>query len=78
MTSDTHAFKPGEKAPTSGVYEVAHDKLDSEHHAHPHRVILISGATFPRCRGCGGEVRYRVIEAVDRIEEHPLLSTDKQ
>ncbi len=78
MTAQTQSFEPEETVPTSGIYEVMHDKLDSEHHAHPHRVTMLSGATFPPCRGCGRGVRYRLCEAAEHIEEHHLFSTGKQ
>lgn len=63
-------FKPGDKVPTSGVYEVIHDKLDGEDHAHPHRVIAMAGTLFPHCRGCHEFVRFRLHEAAEPVELH--------
>ena len=37
MANNYDVFKPGEKVPTSGIYDVIHDKLDGDDHAHPIR-----------------------------------------
>ena len=63
-------FKPGDKAPVSGIYEVIHDKVDGREHALPHQVIAIAGTTFPGCRVCREHVRFRVIRAVERVQAH--------
>ena len=34
MITKMNEFKPGDKVPTSGIYDVIHDKLDGEDHAH--------------------------------------------
>ncbi|HUP07363.1 MAG TPA: hypothetical protein VMU47_09430 [Caldimonas sp.] len=68
-----HEHKPGEKVAKSGIYDVVHDRMDGERHAHDHRVSVVSGTKFPPCRGCGHGVRYRLHEAVQHIKEHPLL-----
>ena len=33
MTKEIDEFKPGEKVPVSGIYDVIHDKLDGHDHA---------------------------------------------
>src|SRR5271166_714897 len=53
-------FTPWEKAETCGIYDVFHDKIDGEHHAQQHQVIVIAGTVFPRCKGCGEWVRFRL------------------
>lgn len=73
MVSGTREFKPGEKVPTSGIYDVVHDRLDGEHHAEPHQVTAISGKVFPPCRGCHGGVRFRLHVAAEHIDTQDLL-----
>ena len=70
MTMHQDDFKPGEKIAASGIYDVLHDSLDGEPHAHPHQVIAVSGAIFPPCRACGGGVRYRLHQAAEHVGEH--------
>jgi hypothetical protein len=43
----------------SGIYQVIH----REHRA-PHRALVRVGDTFPRCKGCGEAVRFRLIKQV--------------
>lgn len=61
LTKDKE-FQPGEKATTSGVYDVFHDKIDGEHHAHQHQVIVMAGTVFPRCKGCRQWVKFRLAQ----------------
>ncbi len=49
-------FKPGDKAPHSGIYDVLHDK----EHAKPHHVTVIHGRTLPPCNNCGKGVTFRL------------------
>jgi hypothetical protein len=70
MTKNLEELKPGEKVPTSGIYDVIHDKLDGDHHALPHQVTAIAGKVFPRCRGCHGSVRFRLHQAAEHVEDH--------
>lgn len=63
-------LKPGDKVPTSGIYDVIHDKLDGDDHAQPHQVTVISGTVFPPCRGCKGSVSFRLHQAAERLEAH--------
>jgi hypothetical protein len=64
-------FQPGEKATTSGVYDVYHDKIDGEHHAHQHQVIVMAGTVFPRCKGCRQWVKFRLAEQAVFIDKDP-------
>jgi hypothetical protein len=70
MTKNFEEFKPGERVPTSGIYDVVHDKLDGDHHALPHQVTAIAGKMFPPCRGCHGSVRFRLHLAAEHVEDH--------
>ncbi len=70
MAKEKDEFKPGEKVPASGIYDVIHDKLDGDDHAHPHQVTAVSGTVFPPCRGCHGGVRFRLHLAAEHIEAH--------
>jgi hypothetical protein len=68
-------FQPGDKAKTSGVYDVFHDKIDGEHHAHQHQVIVMAGTVFPRCKGCRQWVRFRVAQEAIPIDQDPNFET---
>lgn len=70
MAKEIDEFKPGEKVPVSGIYDVIHDKLDNDDHAQSHQVTAVSGTVFPSCRGCRGEVRFRLHLAAEHIEAH--------
>jgi len=70
MANNDDVFKPGEKVPTSGIYDVIHDKLDGDDHAHPHQVTAITGTVFPPCRGCKGSVRFRLHQAAEHLDAH--------
>jgi hypothetical protein len=64
-------FQPGEKATTSGVYDVFHDKIDGEHHANQHQVIVLAGTIFPRCKGCREWVRFRLLSEAQYVDKDP-------
>jgi hypothetical protein len=68
-------FQPGEKAKTSGVYDVFHDKIDGEHHAHQHQVIVLAGTIFPRCKGCRQWVKFRLAQQAEFIDQDPHFET---
>jgi hypothetical protein len=70
MNNHANDFKPGDTAPFSGIYDVTHDKLDGDEHAHPHQVTAIVGAVFPPCRGCRGLVRFRLHRAAEHMASH--------
>ena len=46
----------------SGIYQVIH----REHRA-PHRALVRVGDIFPRCKGCGEAVRFRLIKQVSEL-----------
>ena len=70
MAETSHEFKPGDKVPKSGIYDVTHDKIDGDDHALPHQMTLITDRVFPTCRGCHDGVRYRHHQAVEHIDTH--------
>ena len=70
MTKKLGEFKPGDLVPTSGIYDVIHDKLDGDDHALPHQVTAIADKVFPPCRGCHESVRFRLHQAAEHVEEH--------
>ena len=75
MANKTKEFQPGEKVKTSGIYDVLHDKIDGEHHAEEHPVIVIAGTVFPRCKGCHEWVRFRLSQAALYIDKDRHFET---
>lgn len=61
----TAVYKPGDKVPKSGIYEVLHDTT----HPH-HEVTCIEGKTFPGSRSCP-HPRYRLKHEAVHIDDHP-------
>jgi len=61
-------YKPGDRVPVSGIYDVTHDRLDGDDHALPHQVTAIAGKVFPPCRWCGREVRFRLHHAAFHVD----------
>ena len=68
-------FQPGDKAKNSGIYDVFHDKIDGERHAHQHQVIVAAGTVFPRCKGCHQWVRFRFAQQPVSIDKDPHFET---
>jgi hypothetical protein len=68
-TTGIREFKPADKAKATGIYEVFHDKIDGDHHAHPQQVIVLAGTVFPQCRGCHEWVRFRLTQEVESIDK---------
>lgn len=58
-------LRPGQHAPTSGVYEVVHG---AEHRA-SQRGVMVRGQVFPYCKECREEVRYVLVEPAPHILE---------
>ena len=67
-TKIEHEFRPGDKVPVTGIYDVVHDKLDGDDHALPHQVTAIAGTKFPACRVCRTEVRFRLHHAAFHVD----------
>lgn len=53
---------PGSLCSQGGIYQVIH----REHRA-PHKALVRVGDTFPRCKGCGEAVRFRLIRQVSEL-----------
>jgi hypothetical protein len=70
MTNKDEVFKPGDTVAISGIYDVIHDKLDGEDHAHTHHVTALRGEVFPSCRGCKAWVRFRLHLPAEHIGAH--------
>lgn len=68
-------LKPGEKVKASGIYDVLHDKIDGEHHAEQHQVIVIAGTALPHCKGCGEWVRFRLYQEAEYIDRDPRFES---
>ena len=58
-------LRPGQRARTSGVYEVVHG---AEHRA-SQRGVMVRGQVFPYCKECLEQVRYILIEPAPHILE---------
>jgi hypothetical protein len=59
-------FKPGEKVPQSGIYDVLHDR----NHYQRHQVTCVHGEPFPPCNHCGNGVRFRLAVKAMHISNH--------
>jgi len=70
MEKKIEEFTPGEKVPTSGIYDVIHDGLDGDAHAMAHQVTAIAGTVFPPCQGCHGHVRFSLHQAAEHVAAH--------
>ena len=55
-----HTFYAGDIAPASGVYRVVH-----RGHRADHRVLIIKGDEFPRCRRCGRDVSFELADPTE-------------
>jgi hypothetical protein len=57
-------FLSGQHVPASGIYEVHHRE-----HRLPHEVTLLRNQPFPPCERCGSVVRFKIVRAVDALDE---------
>ncbi len=64
MTEVGHAFRTGERAPVSGIYEyVGHMTLPGcNPNSNDRKVTLTAGEFFPPHRGCGKGVIWRLFK----------------
>jgi hypothetical protein len=62
-------YKPGEKVPKSGIYDVVHDNQ----HAENHQVTCVMGEIFPPCNHCGDHPRFTLFRAAHHIHNHELF-----
>ncbi|HLK52573.1 MAG TPA: hypothetical protein VKU42_03910 [Candidatus Angelobacter sp.] len=73
MDGDTSAteLQPGKICTQSGVYRVIHLA-----HRAPHTVVIRKGDLFPRCNGCGEDVRFRLVTPTS--ETSPLFEAARK
>jgi hypothetical protein len=57
------AYKPGDKAPDSGIYKVVHDR----NHKQPHEITMIKGKEFPPCPGCTSGPQYTLVRKTEHL-----------
>lgn len=58
-SGDDLLILPGALCSQGGIYRVIHRE-----HREPHKALVRVGDTFPRCKGCGEAVRFRLIKQV--------------
>lgn len=62
--SGSNLFKAGQVVPKAGIYKVLH-----RDHRDPHEVSLNVNETFPACRQCGDNVRFKLIVAAEVTQD---------
>ncbi len=62
-------YKPGDKVPNSGIYDVIHDVQ----HNTRHQVTCVAGETFPPCNHCGQHPRFRLAVQAVHIRNHDFF-----
>jgi len=71
MDSTSGMFRPGHKAPTSGIYEVHHAG-----HGLSHRVTVLYDDVFPHCGICGDKVRFEPVQSALYVNAHPMFNPE--
>lgn len=56
---------PGALCSQGGIYQAIHRE-----HRETHNALVRVGDTFPRCKGCGEAVRFRLVK---QVNEPPLM-----
>ena len=69
--SMSNSFRPGEKAPCTGLFKAIHSN-----HAAPHEVTMLFGETFPSCITCRDSVRFELTLLSVHAHAHPLFVPD--
>lgn len=69
MGSSPGLLRPGQKAPTSGIYEVHH--VD---HGTSHQVTVLYDDVLPHCAICGDKVRFGPVQCAVYLNAHPMLN----
>ena len=62
-------YKPGDKVPASGIYQVIHDTV----HKAEHEVTAVIGEHFPPCNHCGPHPRFTLLRAAHHINNHDFF-----
>jgi hypothetical protein len=68
-TSNRHIYLPGEAVPYSGLYRAMHRRR----HVPDHNLTCVSDRLFPQCKECGGNVEFKLLQAVRLIDKHDLF-----
>ena len=63
-------FRPGERVSQAGIYLVIHKA-----HRESHEAVVLEGATFPACRECGAQVRYRQLRSAASLDADSDFTT---
>jgi hypothetical protein len=58
-----HDYRPGDDVPLSGIYRVLHQT-----HREAHEAVVLKGTAFPGCKGCGDNVRYRLLRSASPLD----------
>jgi hypothetical protein len=66
MATIGDTFKPGQKVPNSGIYNVLHDP----YHHEPHQVTCVYKEPFPPCHDCGDDVRFELAVKALHVKHH--------
>jgi hypothetical protein len=59
-------FRPGDKAPASGIYRVLHNS----YHTAEHEVTCLFGETLPPCNHCGDGVTFILKHRAQHIDRN--------
>ena len=62
-------FRPGHRAPFSGVYRAIH----AGSHSPPHELTILHGESFPSCVECSDEVVFELMTAAVHVNAHPMF-----
>lgn len=65
MAESMKAFKPGMKAPVSGIYLALHGNS----HRLEHELTVSEDTVFPICRHCGHNVRFHLARLANHSEQ---------
>ena len=68
-------FKPGDKVPNSGIYDVMHDPLHGDKR---HQVTCVYSEPFPPCNHCGKHVRFRLAVKALHVRQHAYFTKRTQ
>ena len=56
MLASQELYRPGDKVPHTGIYDVSHGSF----HAPRHQVTCLYGGHFPVCNRCGHAARFQL------------------
>jgi hypothetical protein len=68
-------YRPGDKVPHTGIYDVSHGSF----HAPRHQVTCVGGGHFPTCKHCGHAARFQLnVVAVMVEQDNNFQSKDEK